>query len=92
LRRIAGVEAASQTLGHSDLSTTLGIYGHQDERDLERAMEAFAESRLADEPTSRGATRCPGSTEPCNLQERWRRRESNPRTIPTDSPAARSGA
>lgn len=27
LRRVAGVEAASQALGHSDLSTTLGIYG-----------------------------------------------------------------
>jgi integrase/recombinase XerD len=43
LRRAAGVEAASQALGHSDLSTTLGIYGHQDVRDLESAMEAFAE-------------------------------------------------
>jgi integrase/recombinase XerD len=32
LRRVAGVEAASQALGHSDLSTTLGIYGHQDQR------------------------------------------------------------
>jgi hypothetical protein len=30
------------------LSTTLGIYGHQDQRDLERAMEAFAQSH-ADE-------------------------------------------
>jgi integrase len=45
LRRVAGVEAASQALGHSDLSTTLGIYGHQDQRDLERAMEALAEAR-----------------------------------------------
>jgi integrase len=45
LRRVAGVEAASQALGHSDLSTTLGIYGHQDQRDLERAMEAFVERR-----------------------------------------------
>ncbi len=42
LRRVAGVEAASQALGHSDLSTTLGIYGHQDDRDLERAMERYA--------------------------------------------------
>ena len=45
LRRVAGVEAASQALGHSDLSTTLGIYGHQDQRDLEHAMEALAEAR-----------------------------------------------
>jgi hypothetical protein len=36
MRRVAGVEAASQALGHSDLSTTLGIYGQQDQRDLER--------------------------------------------------------
>jgi hypothetical protein len=38
----AADEAASQALGHCDLSTTLGIYGHQDQRDLERAMEALA--------------------------------------------------
>jgi integrase len=38
MRRVAGVEAASQALGHSD-STTLGIYGHQDQRDLARAMD-----------------------------------------------------
>jgi integrase len=54
LRRVAGVEAASQALGHSDLSTTLGIYGHQDQRDLERAMEAFAEAREAEEASSQG--------------------------------------
>jgi integrase len=54
LRRVAGVEAASQALGHSDLSTTLSIYGHQDERDLERAMEAFADVREAEEAASRG--------------------------------------
>jgi integrase len=45
LRRIAGIEAASQALGHDDLSTTLGIYGHQDLRDLEQAMEAFARTQ-----------------------------------------------
>jgi site-specific recombinase XerD len=49
LRRVAGIEAASQALGHSDLSTTLGIYGHQDLGDLERAMETFA--RTHDEET-----------------------------------------
>jgi integrase len=54
LRRVAGVEAASQALGHSDLSTTLGIYGHQDQRDLERAMDAFAQAREAEEAASRG--------------------------------------
>jgi integrase/recombinase XerD len=53
LRRVAGVEAASQALGHSDLSTTLGIYGHQDQRDLERAMEAFVAAREAEEAASR---------------------------------------
>ena len=47
LRRIAGIEAASQALGHSELNTTatLSIYGHQDDSDLERAMEKFAEAR-----------------------------------------------
>ncbi len=55
LRRVAGVEAASQALGHSDVSTTLGIYGHQDQRDLERAMEALADARAAaEEAASRG--------------------------------------
>lgn len=42
LRRVAGVEAASQALGHADLSTTLGVYGHQDGSDLERAMDKYA--------------------------------------------------
>jgi integrase len=42
LRRVAGIDAASQALGHSDLNTTLGIYGHQDQTDLEVAMEAYA--------------------------------------------------
>jgi integrase len=44
LRRVAGVEAASQALGHSDLSTTLGIYGHQDGSDLERAMDLYGKT------------------------------------------------
>jgi integrase len=48
------MEAASQAPGHSDLSTTLGIYGHQAQRSLERAMEAFAEAREAEEAASRG--------------------------------------
>jgi integrase len=45
MRRAAGVEAASQALGHADLNTTLSIYGHQDISDLERAMDAFARAR-----------------------------------------------
>jgi integrase/recombinase XerC len=43
LRRVAGIDAASQALGHSDLSTTLGIYGHYDGTDLRDAMKAHAE-------------------------------------------------
>jgi integrase/recombinase XerC len=42
LRRVAGIDAASHALGHSNLSTTLGIYGHRDNSDLERAMDAYA--------------------------------------------------
>jgi integrase/recombinase XerC len=45
LRRVAGIDAASQALGHSDLNTTLSIYGHRDLVDLERALEAFARTR-----------------------------------------------
>ncbi len=42
LRRVAGIDAASQALGHADLNTTLGIYGHRDQSDLETAMDAYA--------------------------------------------------
>jgi hypothetical protein len=43
--------AASQALGHSDLSTTAAIYGHYDLSDLERAMDARARARREqDEP------------------------------------------
>jgi integrase/recombinase XerC len=45
LRRVAGIDAASQALGHSDLNTTLAIYGHRDLSDLELAMEALARTR-----------------------------------------------
>jgi integrase/recombinase XerC len=45
MRRAAGIDAASQALGHADLNTTLSIYGHRDLGDLERAMEALAFSR-----------------------------------------------
>jgi integrase/recombinase XerC len=49
LRRVADLGAASQALGHSDLSTTASIYGHYDLSHLERAMEALAKARRADE-------------------------------------------
>ena len=45
LRRVADLGAASQALGHSDLSTTAAIYGHYDLSDLERAMDALARAR-----------------------------------------------
>lgn len=43
LRRVAGIDAASQALGHADLSTTLGTYGHQDPSDLEAAFDKYAD-------------------------------------------------
>jgi integrase len=51
LRRVAGIDAASHALGHSNLSTTLGIYGHRDNSDLERAMDAY--NRMALNRTSK---------------------------------------
>jgi integrase/recombinase XerD len=42
MRRTSGLDAASQALGHSDLSTTLGVYGHRDASDLETAFEQHA--------------------------------------------------
>jgi integrase len=48
LRRVADLGAASQALGHSDLSTTAAIYGHYDLSDLERAMDALAKARRAE--------------------------------------------
>jgi integrase len=46
----SGIEAASQALGHSDLNTTLSIYGHQDASDVERAMEKYAEAKAGGTP------------------------------------------
>jgi hypothetical protein len=43
LRHVAGIDAAPRALGHSDLSTTLGIYGHFDGTDLHDAMKAQAD-------------------------------------------------
>jgi integrase len=42
MRRTSGLEDASHMLGHSDLSTTLGIYGHYDDQDLRAAVDAHA--------------------------------------------------
>lgn len=42
LRRVAGIDAASQALGHANLNTTLSIYGHRDDSDLEHAMDQYA--------------------------------------------------
>jgi integrase/recombinase XerC len=56
LRRVAGIDAASQALGHADLNTTLSIYGHRDESDLETAMDQYAEwLRRASVPPDEGA-------------------------------------
>lgn len=49
LRRVAGIDAASHALGHSDLSTTLSVYGHRDMSDLETAMERYAEWRTKED-------------------------------------------
>lgn len=49
LRRAAGIDAASQGLGHSDLSTTLGIYGHRDSADLRAAFEQLERFRREQE-------------------------------------------
>lgn len=49
LRRVAGIDAASHALGHADLNTTLGIYGHFDGSDLENAMDTYADWLQAQE-------------------------------------------
>ncbi len=43
LRRVAGIDAASQALGHANLNTTLSIYGHMDASDLESAMGKYSD-------------------------------------------------
>jgi integrase len=51
LRHVAGIDAASHALGHADLSTTLGIYGHRDSSDARWSLtssgwsEAFPPKR-----------------------------------------------
>jgi hypothetical protein len=42
----------------------LGIYGHQDQHDLERAMDAVADARKAEVPRAGGTIHPPGSTDP----------------------------
>jgi integrase/recombinase XerD len=42
MRRAASLEAASQALGHSDLSTTMRHYGHWADDELAAAFEALA--------------------------------------------------
>ena len=49
LRRVSDLGAASRALGDSDLATTAAIYGHYHLSDLERAMEALAKARRAEE-------------------------------------------
>jgi integrase/recombinase XerD len=49
------IGAVQHLLGHSDPSTTAGIYGHYDQSDLERAMEAFAKAKRDDEEESESA-------------------------------------
>jgi integrase len=49
LRRVAGIDAASHALSHADLTTTLGIYGHWDDSDMESAMESYAQWITAQE-------------------------------------------
>jgi integrase/recombinase XerD len=45
MRRAVSLEAASQALGHSDLSTTMRHYGHWADDELGAAFEALAASR-----------------------------------------------
>ena len=45
MRHAASLEAASQALGHSDLSTTMRHYGHWADDELALAFEALAASR-----------------------------------------------
>jgi integrase len=45
VRRAVSLEAASQALGHSDLSTTMRHYGHWADDELAIAFEALAAAR-----------------------------------------------
>jgi integrase len=45
MRRAVSLEAASQALGHSDLSTTMRHYGHWADEELATAFEMLAAIR-----------------------------------------------
>src|SRR5262245_59475450 len=45
MRRAASLEAASQALGHSDLSTAMRHYGHWADDELAAAFDALAAAR-----------------------------------------------
>jgi integrase len=48
-RNRSRLDAASQALGHADLNTTLGIYGHRDQTDLETAYASWLEQQRENE-------------------------------------------
>jgi integrase len=48
-REIGDLGTVQHLLGHSDPSTTIGLYGNYDETDLERAMDALAKLRKRQE-------------------------------------------
>jgi integrase len=52
VRRVAGLDSASHMLGHSDISTTLAIYGHYEDEDLESAMDSYGRWLEAEENVS----------------------------------------
>ena len=72
LRRIADLGAASQALGHFDVSTTASIYDHYDLSGLERAMKALAHTRGKTKSRSTESFQSTSST--AWLNQRWRRR------------------
>jgi integrase len=69
MRQATSLEAASQALGHSDLSTTMRHYGHWQPDEL---AAAFGPRMIP-----LGAPR-----KPAWLLASWKRRESNPRPRP----------
>jgi integrase len=41
VRRVAGLDVASNLLGHADVSTTLSVYGHVEEQELRDGMAEY---------------------------------------------------
>jgi hypothetical protein len=73
MRRAVSLEAASQALGHADLSTTMRHYG------TGRGTNWRTPSRLSP-PPARAGNDSPGvPRKPASLAVSWRRGESNPR-------------